>query len=186
MSRSKRSVRDAILNLLVTFGLVAIAMLAAEVEPIRALGAHVDEVIKGQSWWLPLMIALAVIGGLLMLGAQFLPEPRRHSPPSDAELDGDAVPIAFHEEHRRSTGLLSHSFFRGFEAEASLAQVREAWRRHAWRYSRKWRIFFVMMLGALLVTLGLVGIMIAVMPMWVTLLMLGLLIYVGIRMFWAR
>jgi hypothetical protein len=106
LSRSKRSVRDAILNLLFTFGLVAVAMLAAEVEPIRVLGAHVDEAIQGQSWWLPLMIALAAIGGILML-------------------------------------------------------------------------------GALLVTLGPVGIMIAVMPMWVTLLMLGLLIYVGIRLFWA-
>jgi hypothetical protein len=58
-----------ILNLLFTFSLVAIAMLASEVEPIRVLGAHVDEAIQGQSWWLPLMLGLLIYVGIRLFSA---------------------------------------------------------------------------------------------------------------------
>ena len=162
-------------------GIVALAILCDEIKPLRDLDAYLSRPGPVQRGIMGAGIGLAVVGGLLMLGAQFLPAPRRSSPPSDAALDGAAVPIDSREERARLS--------RSFEAEASAAQVKEAWRRRSWRYDRTWRIFFAMLLGALLVTLGLFGIFLVIAPLAVKVLMAGGLVYFAVRIgweFWIR
>ncbi len=110
-----------------------------------------------------------------------MPAPRRSTSPSDETPDGAGVPIDAREERAR--------WSRSFEAEASADQVKEAWRRRAWRYDRTWRIFFAMLFGALLLILGLFGIFVVIGPLFVKLLMAGVLAYFAVRIgweFWVR
>jgi predicted nucleic acid-binding Zn ribbon protein len=181
VSKPKGRARDTVLGALLAVALVALAIFLSVFRPLQDLDASWHQVIDRQGWLLPAAIALTVVGALLLVGAQFLPEPRRRSPPSDAALDGEAVPMAFREERERLE--------RSFEASATVEEVMEAWRRRSWRYSRKWRILFVMMLGALLMTMGLIGVFAVLAPLWFTLLMVGALGHLGFRIgweFWVR
>jgi hypothetical protein len=182
MRPSKRAfLKNAILWVLMTIALVAVATFFTAFRPLNDVDARFHEAIGQLPWLLPSTIALAVVGGLLLIGAQFLPAPRRRSNPSDAALDGAAVPLEWQEERGR--------FERTFEASATIPEVKEAWRRRSWRFSRQWRIFFVMMLGALLMTAGLVGLAAILAPLWLTVVIVGVLGYFAVRLgwdFWIR
>ena len=177
MRPSKRaSLKSAILWMIMTIALVAVTTIFTDFKPLNALDARFHEVIGRYDWLLPAMIALALAGGLLLIGAQFLPTPRRPSNPSDAALDGAAAPMAWQEERG--------CFERAFAASATIAEVKGAWRSRSWRYNRQWRIFFVMLLGAVLMTAGLVGLAAIIAPLWLTVVIAGALGYFAIRLGW--
>jgi hypothetical protein len=122
-------------------------------------------------------IAIAVLGGILMLGAQFLPGPRTSAPPSDEELDAQMATIEVQETRGR--------FSRAFSAEFTFVALKEAWRRRAWRYNRNWRVAIIMLIGAALVLLGLCGVVFFIGPPVIKLLCLIFLAFVGVAALWA-
>jgi hypothetical protein len=111
-----------------------------------------------------------------MLGAQFLPPPRQQTTPTNESLDGAAAPMEYSEERER--------WSRSMEMEASTEQLREAWRRRSWRYSRRWRVFFLMLIGAALLGAGIATLFILIGPPWIKVLAAGLFIYVAVRIIW--
>jgi hypothetical protein len=163
-------------GLALVLGLVILSIVLAELGPVRDLCAWIDVAREMYPGLIGIPIGLLVVGGVLMLGAQFLPAPRLPSPPPNEALDGAAVSMEVREERER--------WSRSMEMEASTGEVREAWQRRSWRYSRNWRFFFVMMLGAVLVGAGITGLFILIGPPWVKVLVAGLAGYVVVRILW--
>jgi hypothetical protein len=163
-------------GLALLFGLVFAAILIAELDPVQALAVRIDAAQELHPGLIAIPIALMVVGGILMLGAQFLPPPRRQTPTTNEALDGAAAPMAYAEERGR--------WSRSIEMEASTEQVREAWRRRSWRYSRKWRVFLLMLLGAALLGTGVAALFIFIGPPWIKVLAAGLFAYLAVRILW--
>jgi hypothetical protein len=145
-------------------GLVIAAVVIAELGPVQELCARIDAAQALHPWLIAIPIGLMVAGGILMLGAQLLPAPRQQTPGNEA-LDAAAAPMEYGEEHGR--------WSRSLQMEATTGQLREAWRRRSWRYSRKWRIFFLMLIGATLVSVGLALLFILIGPAWIKVLAAG-------------
>ena len=61
---------------------------------------------------------------------------------------------------------------------SSFASVKQAWRLRSWRYHRRWRLLFAMMLGAMLLFFGLFGLMFMLGSAGVKLLFLLVMLYV--------
>ena len=163
-------------SLAFVLGLMIAAFAIAEIGPVRDLCARIDSAQEMDPWLIGIPIGLMVVGIILMLGAQFLPGPRQERPPADEALDAAAVPLEYTEERGR--------WSRSMEMEASTGQVREAWRRRSWRYSRRWRTFFLMMLGGVLVASGITGLFILIGPPFIKVLVAGLAGYAAVRILW--
>jgi hypothetical protein len=163
-------------GLALVLGLVTAAIVIAELGPVQALAARIDAALELNPWLIGIPIGLMVAGGALMLGAQFLPAPGQQTPPSDEALDAAAAPMEYAEERGR--------WSRAIEMEATTGQVREAWRRRSWRYSRRWRVLFVMLIGAALLGAGIAVLFILIGPPWVKVLIAGLAAYVAVRILW--
>lgn len=71
------------------------------------------------------------------------------------------------------------------EETFTLAEVKAAWRARAWRVSPTWRRRFTVLAGATLLTLGLMGIALALSPVGLKLVIAGFLVYTAIRAFAA-
>ncbi len=163
-------------GLALIFGAVIMAFLIAELGPVRELCASIDAAREIHLWLIGIPIGLMVAGGILMLGAQLLPGPRQETPPPDEALDGAAVPLDYAEERGR--------WSRSMEMEASTGQVREAWRRRSWRYSRRWQVFFLMMLGAVLLSAGIIALFILIGAAYAKVLVLCMAVYLVARIAW--
>jgi hypothetical protein len=163
-------------SLALIIGLVIAALVIAELAPVQDLCARIDAALEMDPWLIAIPIALMVAGAILMLGAQLLPAPRGETSPSDQALDAAAAPMEFSEERGRRS--------RSMSMEATTGQVREAWRRRSWRYSRRWRIFFLMLLGAVLVGAGICGLFVLIGPPFAKVLIAGLALYVAVRILW--
>ena len=163
-------------GLALVFGLVIAALVIAELGPVQALATWLDAARELYPWLMAIPIGLMVVGGVLMLGAQFLPAPGQQTPSTNEALDGAAVQMDYSEERGR--------WSRSIEMEASFEQVREAWRRRSWRYSRRWRIFFLMLIGGVLLGAGVALLFILIGPPFIKLLAAGLAGYVAVRVLW--
>jgi hypothetical protein len=142
-------------NLALLLGLVVAAILVAELGAVRALTGQIDAGLESYPWLIAIPIGLMVVGGVLMLGAQFLPAPRQQTPPTNEALDGASVSMNYREGRGRS-----------------------------WRYIPRWRTFFLMMLGAVLLSAGLTGLFILIGPPFVKVLVAGLAFYAVERLLW--
>lgn len=163
-------------SLAFVLGLMIAAFLIAEFGPVKDLCERIDSAQEMYPWLIGIPIGLMVVGGILMLGAQFLPGPRQQTPPADEALDGAAVPMEYAEARGR--------WSRSMAMEATTEQVREAWRRRSWRYSRSWRVFFLMMLGAILVAAGGTGLLVLIGTPFIRVLVAGLAGYAAVRILW--
>jgi hypothetical protein len=148
----------------------------AELGPVQDLCARIDAGREAVPWLIAIPIVLMAAGGILMLGAQFLPAPRQQTPPDNEALDAAAAPMEFSETRGR--------WSRSLEMEATVGQVREGWRRRSWRTSRKWRILFLMLAGALLVSAGLTLLFILIGPPWIKVLVGGLAAGMAVWILW--
>jgi hypothetical protein len=157
-------------------GLLIVAILVAEIGAVQALAGRIDAGLEIHPWLIAIPIVLMTVGAALMLGAQFLPGTRQPTVPTNEALDGAAAPMVYNEEGGR--------WSRSIEMEASTQQLREAWRRRSWRYSRRWRVFFLMLIGAGLVGAGVAALFILIAPTWVKVLAAGLAGYVVVRVLW--
>jgi hypothetical protein len=163
-------------SLALLLGLAVAAFLVAEIGAVRALAGQIDAGLESYPWLIAIPIGLMVVGGVAMLGAQFLPAPGQQTPPTNEALDGASVSMDYREERGH--------WSRSLEMEASTEQLREAWRQRSWRYSSRWRTFFVMMLGAVLLGAGLTALFILIGPPFVKVLVAGLAFYAVVRLVW--
>jgi hypothetical protein len=163
-------------SLALVFGLVIAAILIAELAPVQALAGRIDAARELHPGLIAIPILLMVVGGAMMLGAQFLPSPRQQTSPTNEALDGAAVPMGYGEARGR--------WSRSFEMVVSTEQLREGWRRRSWRYSRKWRVFFLMLIGACLLGAGIAALFILVGPPFIKVLAAGLFALVAVRILW--
>jgi hypothetical protein len=163
-------------NLALLLALLILAILVAEIGAVQVLAGRIDAAFEIHPWLIAIPIGLMVAGGVMMLGAQFLPAPKQPAVPTDEALDGASVPIDAREERGR--------WSRSMEMEASTEQLREAWRRRSWRHSRRWRVFFLMLIGAILLGVGVAALFILIGPPWIKVLAVGLAGYVAVRILW--
>jgi len=163
-------------SLALLLGLLIGAILVAEIGALQALAGRIDVGLEMHPWLIAIPIGLMTVGAALMLGAQFLPAPRQPTVPTNEALDGAAAPMVYDDEGGR--------WSRSMEMEASTEQLREAWRRRSWRNSRSWRVFFLMLSGAILVGAGLAGLFILIGPPFIKVLVVGLAGYFSVRVLW--
>ena len=167
-------------TLAAVLGLVVFAIGEA-IPPLRDLHAFISEREGLMQSLIALTVSVVLVGALILALAQFLPAPRPPDSMSQTELEALSPPILFSEARSRGERRVSRSF----SGEASIAAVKEAWRLKSWRYDRRWRIVFVMMLGAALVLFGLFGLWLVIGSAGIKLLMGSLLLYALVRTAWA-
>jgi hypothetical protein len=159
--------------------------------PLRALEAYLK--VHQRAFLIPLG-ALTILGGLLFLGgaialvlAQGAPMTRQEIEELEgrrlrAGLGGVAGPAGMSWAAVRVPKLAV-----GAKAgdAASFAEIKQAWHARAWEVSPRWRRFFLVMLGALLLFVGLFGIAIVLAPAGGKLLCAAALLYAGARTAWS-
>ncbi|MCC7353492.1 MAG: ABC transporter ATP-binding protein [Anaerolineae bacterium] len=177
MDRLRRATRSLWQTALVISGLLVLAVVAELLPPLQAFDAFLKD-RPGVSQFLQILtLGMAILGGLMLVLAQFLPAPRHSLSTSQDEAESLSPPLEYDEVKSGSS--------RSFSGEASFSAVKEAWRLRAWRYDRSWRIFFVMMAGALLMVVGLFGFFVVIGPPLVKLLCGGALLYALGRTAWG-
>lgn len=67
------------------------------------------------------------------------------------------------------------------EETFTLAEVKAAWRVRAWQVSPTWRRRFVLLVGVALLTLGLMGVAVALSPIGLKLVIAGFVLYAALR-----
>ena len=159
-----------LLTLVVVLVIIAVGEL---LPPLQALDLYLKahrQVEQGLLW---LTIVMALSGTAILALSQLLPEPRLPEGMSRADVEAQSPPIKYRESRWSSR----HRWGRAFSGEASMGAVKQAWRGRAWRYDIRWRLLFVMMLGALLVLFGLFGLFIVIGEPGVKFLMILVLLY---------
>jgi hypothetical protein len=152
--------------------LLALALVAEALPPLQALERALANNPELQQRLIVLTVGLSAAGVLLVVGTQFVVrvgDERRWSSGGASDRAGTAP-------RRRSLGRGA-----GFSDEMTFAEVKQAWRNHAWRDQPRWQRFFLMALGALTLILGQVGLWFVLGPNVVRLLMSALLGYAIVR-----
>lgn len=169
-------------TVLLILAILAVAVLAEYITPLRDMDSYLwahPAVARGLRI---LTIGLIVLGGVLMIGTQFVVRVGDERPLSEDEIvqqmemdDGEDRSI--YRFRGRSVGS-------GFSDQASLREVKGAWRQGGWRIPR-WRRFFLMILGGFLVLLGILGLFIVIGPPWIKLVSILAILYAMLRTAWA-
>ena len=180
-ARAKGFLRTVV-TLLITLAIIVIGEL---LPPMRALDAYLKEHPGAAQFFLWLTIIMSVVGILTLALAQFLPHPRLPADMRREEVEAQSPPIKFREDRTRTGGRFSRTIGGGFSGEASFANTKEAWRRSTWRYDRRWRLLFVMMLGAICLFFGMFGLFIVVGTPGVKFLMILIILYAVVRIVWS-
>jgi hypothetical protein len=178
MDRLGRGVKSFLGSLASLAGVLVIILIGELLPPLRAFDAFLKEHPGVEQALLVVTGGMTFVSILLLAGAQFLPEPRRPSSTSREEAEELSPPIEYEGERKKSRGRMSRRIDQAFSGEASFTSVKQAWRLKSWRYDRRWRILFAMMLGALLMLFGLFGIFIVVGPPGIKFLMILAIAYV--------
>jgi hypothetical protein len=155
-------------------------VIAESIKPLRDLDTYLNEHTFLSTTLKVITVGMVAIGWALLVFSQFLPAPKWHG-----GAQTPSPPIAFREKSTQTNRRFSRRFDRSFEGEASFSNVKRAWRSRSWRYSREWRLLFLMGLGALLLTVGLFGFFVVIGPPTVKLICGGALIYALVRTVYA-
>jgi hypothetical protein len=172
-------------------GVAVLVALGRTLAPLRALEAYLK--VHQRAFLIPLG-ALTILGGLLFLGgaialmlAQGAPMTRQEIEELEgrrlrAGLGGVAGPAGMSWAAVRVPKMAV-----GAKADdaASFSEIKQAWQARAWEVSPRWRRFFLVMLGALLLFVGLFGIAIVLAPAGGKLLCAAALLYAGARTAWS-
>ena len=164
--------------------------------PVLFVAARLAELpwIKRLDAWLAahedlgaaIMGGTGVLGFVLMLGGIIASMMSDSEPLSSEEIeaslrrqrDAAARPYIWRRSRFRVKGA---SAGRGVEVETTFAAVKGACRSGEWRRDPYWRRFFVMALGAALMTIGLFGVFVVIAPGPVKILCAGTVLYVAVR-----
>jgi hypothetical protein len=182
MDAIKRGVTRLLQIALMLAVLFVVAVLAEFVTPLHAMDAHLAALPGLKSALVGLTTGLAAVGVFLLVGTQFIVRVGDERDLSQAEVERTVAarraPTAWSRFTYRLRGRAAGA---GFSDEASFREVKEAWRRRAWRDEPRWRRFALMALGGLLTTLGLFGLPFVLGPPFIKLLVGGAVLYAAAR-----
>ena len=173
-----KSALQMALTLVVVLVVIAIG---EALPPMQALDAYIREHEALEQALLVITITMTIAGILLLALSQFLPAPRTPETMSREELEALSPAMKYEEGEWESGGKLARRIGGGFRGEASFASVKEAWRLRSWRYHRRWRLLFAMMLGAILFFIGSFGLIFVLGSAGVKFLILLVMLYVLVQ-----
>jgi hypothetical protein len=183
---SQMTLRERIRNwlgtLLFLLALLAVAVIAEYIAPLQDMDAYLWAHPATARGLRILTIGLIVLGGVLMIGTQFVVRVGDERPLSEDEVQQEMQEAA--GEERSFYRFRGRSVGSGFSDQASFHEVKEAWRQGAW-FVPRWRRFFLMMLGGFLVLFGIFGLFIVIGPPWIKLISIVALLYVMLRTAWG-
>jgi hypothetical protein len=182
LGRGFRSFLQTLVTLVVVLFIIAVGEL---LPPLRAFDAYLRDHPSVEQALLFITAGLAVAGILTLALAQFLPAPRPPAGLTRGEVEDQSPDIEFREDTSEQRGRGRWSIGGGFSGEATFANTKAAWRQGAYRHDRRWRLLFVMMLGALALLLGLFGLFVVIGSPGIKFLMLIALGYTLVRSVWA-
>lgn len=181
VERLGSGVKRLLRTLLTLVVVLAIITLGESLPPMRALDTLLREHDSLRQVLIGTTIVMSAVGALLLALSQFLPKPK-----AKRGKDGEQVEIASPlSKYSNASGGGRVVWDRSFTREVSFASTKAAWRLGSWRYERRWRIFFSMLLGAILTTCGTFGLIIVVGSPGVKCLVGGALVYAVARTTWA-
>lgn len=130
---------------------------------------------------------MAVIGGLLLVGTHFVVRVGDERPLRNQNVEERPG------SRQRQPGFWGWFayWFRGktvgneFVDEASVREIKGAWRQQAWLTNPRWRRMYLMLAGGICMVLGLFGFFFVVGPPLVKLLCGGALLFATARTVWA-
>lgn len=172
------------LRLIRNIGIVlAVIAVVNAITPLKDAGRAVDE---RRGVLLAVTISMAVVGTLLLVAGGVRLVLRRGEPMTREEIEAQtrnaravaAGPAVYRKSAHRHFGPVV-----GMKAdnEVSFAEMKEAWRDRAWRYSPRWRTIFLMAAGALLMSLGIAGVVFTVAPAGIKVIVVAVVAYATVR-----
>jgi hypothetical protein len=169
VERLSRGTRGLLSRLLVLAVVLVILVIGENIQPLRDLDTYLQEHESVRNVLIGVTILMAAAGALLLALSQFMPDIKLPSGMSRREAEAMSPPMKYNDARGR--------WARSFGGEASFANTKEAWRKRSWKYDRRWRILFSMMLGAILALLGTFGLFIVIGSPGIKFLMGLLLLY---------
>ncbi len=164
-------------NTVTALVIVAIAGVIGAIleEPLAPLLNFLDE---HQSALLTICAALLITGFVAFMGTVLyvliVPQPLSGSSSSTAP-----------SIHRSGIMRGKRSVRRGFYAEASFRSLKDAWRTGEWWSDPQWRILFVIMAGAMVMSAGLISLFLVIAPLVVKLIMGAAALYAFVMTAWG-
>jgi hypothetical protein len=170
-------------TLLLILAILVVAVLSEYITPLHNMDAYLSAHSAVARGLRILTIGLIVLGGLLLVGTQFVVRVGDERP-----LTGDEV-----EQQANMTTGWQRSIYRfrgksvgsGFSDQASFHEVKGAWRRGAWLTTPRWQRLFLMMAGGFCLMFGLFGLFIVIGPPWIKLVSILAILYATLRTVWA-
>jgi hypothetical protein len=185
---------------------LAAALIADRIPVLNAPDVYFADNPGVKTLLIGLCIGMAVVGGLILIGAQFVvrrPRPEELTKEALGEnveaefspMDSEEVEelTASNRVRAMSPSIWSRyayrlggvSVGRSFNVEAPMRSVKEAWQAGAWRRNPVWRLLFIMAVGAALMVFGLFGLPVVTGPPLVRAIGAGAISYAVIRTAWA-
>jgi hypothetical protein len=189
-------------------GLIIVLLLAAVATERVPIFQEIDAFFaENRTVWIWLASGMAVLGTLLLVGAQLVVRHPKAEELSEEAL-GEDVKATFssmrHAEVEETIASVRRASFlvaiwrryryrlrgrfvgRSFHVEAPLRAVKHAWRTGTWQRNPVWQLFTLMAFGGMLMALGLFGLGIVLpSPPVVKLFCAGALVYAISRTIWA-
>jgi hypothetical protein len=169
-------------TLLLILAILVVAVVAEYITPLRDMDTYLSAHPAVARGLLTLTIGLTVLGGVLLVGTQFVVRVGDERPLSEDEAEQQVDTTA--GWGRRTYRFWGRSVGSGFSDQASIHEVKEAWRQGAWRIPR-WRRFFLMIMGGFLVLFGIFGLFTVIGPPWIKLISIVAILYATLRTAWA-
>lgn len=196
----------AILRVLMIPVMVAAALIADRIPLLHAPDVYFADNSGVKALLIGLCVGMAVVGGLVLIGAQIVVRRPRPEELTEGTL-GEGVEAEFSPMDRQEVEELIASnrvramapsiwsrfayrlggafVGRSFSVEAPMRSVKEAWHAGAWRRNPVWQLFFIMAFGATLMLFGLFGLPVVTGPPLVRVIGAGAILYAVSRTAWA-
>lgn len=185
---------------------LAAALIAVRIPLLQAPDVYLADNPGLRTLLIGLCMGMAVVGGLILIGAQIVVRRPRTEELTEEAL-GEGVEAEFSPMDRQGVEDLigsnrmgamtpstrsryAHRLFgafvgRSFNVEAPMRSVKEAYHTGAWRRNPVWQLLFMMAVGAALILFGLFGLPVVTGPPLVRVIGAGAILYAVIRTAWA-
>ena len=166
-----------------------VAVITAEVlsQPLAPFMAFTGEHRTALLAIITLMLAagfIALLGGMIYMA--FRPQPQSDLAASSILRQNGTSSMAPPVERQDSAGQsrFEQTIWRGVYMETSYRSLKDARSSGAWWSDARWRLIFFVMAGALLLWFGFFSLFLVIGPLWVRLLVAGIMLYASIRITW--
>ena len=166
--------------------IILVAIVLAELPPLAALAAWID---ARETDLLLAVGGVCVLGLTVFMGGILKLLMDREEPLGHVEAEDVArsVRVAAEPVTWRASSYRVYGYAAGRQGSDSFAlgEFKSAWRSGALRHDPVWRRRAVTVMGALLLTIGVCGVLVVVGPPWIKVLIGGALLYALGRLSWA-